>query len=51
VVYLLDGLTRFKNDAERKDKTDQEVDEAHKLIQVLALRTNMRQPFTTVLLD
>jgi hypothetical protein len=51
VVYLLEGLARFKNDAARKGEADEEVETAHKLIQELALRTNMRQPFTTVLLD
>jgi hypothetical protein len=51
VVYLLEGLTRFKNDAQRKGQPDQEVETAYKLIQELALRTNMRQPFTTVLLE
>lgn len=50
VSLLLDGLTLFANDARAEDKKDQEVEEALKTARWLALRTDMRQPFTTVLL-
>ncbi|UCE27238.1 MAG: hypothetical protein JSW52_00340 [Candidatus Coatesbacteria bacterium] len=50
VKLLLDGLTLFANDAKAEQKPDEEVEEALKVVRQLALRTNPRQPFTTVLL-
>lgn len=50
VKLLLDGLTLFANDAEAAKKQDREVEEALRTVRKLALRTSMRQPFTTVLL-
>ena len=51
VKLLLDGLTLFANDAQAAEKPDKEVEEALRTVRKLALRTNMRQPFTTVLLQ
>lgn len=50
VGMLLDGLTLFANDARAAGRPDKEVEEALRTVRQLALRTNMRQPFTTVLL-
>ena len=50
VSLLLEGLTLLANDARTEERQDQEVEEALKITRQLALRTNMRQPFTTVLL-
>jgi hypothetical protein len=47
---LLDGLTLFANDARAEKNPDEEVEEALQLVRRLALHTNMRQPFTTILL-
>lgn len=47
---LLDGLTLFANDARVENNLDQEVEKALQSVRRLALRTNMRQPFTTILL-
>lgn len=49
VKLLLDGLRLFDNDAKVANENDTEVEEALKLIWQLASRTNMRQPFTTVI--
>ena len=51
VKLLLDGLTLFANDAIAAEKQDEEVEEALRTVRKLALRTSMRQPFTTVLLQ
>jgi hypothetical protein len=50
VSLLLEGLTLLANDARAEEKQDQEVEEALKITRQMALATNMRQPFTTVLL-
>jgi hypothetical protein len=51
VEFLLDGLTRFANDARESGKEDAEVENALRVTRNLALRTNPRQPFTTILID
>jgi hypothetical protein len=51
VGYLLDGLNRFVNDAKRNATPDEPMETALKVVRDLALRTNIRQPFTTILLD
>lgn len=50
VRLLMDGLTLFSNEARQAGHKDEEVDEALVVVTTLAARTNMRQPFTTVLL-
>ncbi len=50
VSLLLDGLSLFANDAREAEAPDAEVEEALKIVRLMALRTSMRQPFTTVLL-
>jgi hypothetical protein len=47
---LMDGLTLFANDARAEGHADEEIEDALRTVRPLALRTNMRQPFTTVLL-
>ncbi len=51
VSYLLDGLNRFVNDARRNGASDEPMEAALGIVRDLALRTNARQPFTSVLLD
>jgi hypothetical protein len=51
VGFLLDGLSRVDNDARRKAEPDEPVEAALKVVRDLALRTNVRQPFTSVLLE
>jgi hypothetical protein len=41
----------FDNDARASKKPDKEIAETLKMVQQLALRTNVRQPFTSVLLQ
>ena len=48
VSLLLDGLTLIKNEAHNAGKQDNEVQQALATVHKLALRTNIRQPFTTV---
>ena len=50
VAMLRDGLTICANDAREKNNQDKEVEYALQIVQNLALRTNPRQPFTTVTL-
>lgn len=50
VSLMLDALTLFDNDARASKKTDEEIAEALKMVRQLALRTNVRQPFTSILL-
>ncbi len=50
VSLLLDGLSMFANDAREAGAPDVEVEAALKIVRLMALRTSMRQPFTTVLL-
>jgi len=50
VGMLRDGLALFANDARAAGEPDKEIEAALKLVRQLALRTNMRQPFATVLL-
>jgi len=50
VNLLLDGLTLFANDAREAGMPDVEVEAARKVVWRLALRTNPRQLFTSVLL-
>jgi hypothetical protein len=51
VSYLLDGLNRFVNDARRNKAPDEPMEAALGIVRDLSLRTNARQPFTSVLLD
>ncbi len=51
VGLLLDGLTLFCNEAKESKKEDQKVDEALKIAQKMALRTDFKQPFTTIMLE
>ena len=51
ISLLLDALTMFDNDARASKKPDKEIAETLKMVQQLALRTNVRQPFTSVLLQ
>ncbi len=51
VEYLLEGLTRFANLDQESGQTDPTLEQALKITRDLALRTNIRQPFTTVLMD
>jgi len=51
VSYLLDGLNRFVNDARLNKAPDEPMEAALVIVRDLALRTNARQPFTSVLLD
>ena len=50
VSLLLDGLTLFADDAREAGTRDLEVEAARKVVWRLALRTNPRQLFTSVLL-
>jgi hypothetical protein len=50
VSLLMDGLTLFANDARAAGQPDAELEQALTLVRQLAMRTNMRQAFTTVLL-
>ena len=50
VRLLLDGLTLFANEARAVDDRDLPVEEALQAVREWALRTNMRQPFTSLVL-
>ena len=51
VRLLLDGLTLFANEARATDDRDAPVEEALQAVREWAVRTNMRQPFTSLVLD
>jgi hypothetical protein len=52
VKLLLDGLTIFSDNAKAEfGQPDSEIEEALKIVRQLAMRTNMSQPFTSVIIS